>query len=107
MRRLRAQAVRDPSFLVEVGLVEPHLALSASVANASTPAGAVSVATGLGMATTRGDMLPEPVTYVDRPDAFIPGQTKAKAAMVYAKTRNDEFSKPIEHSTKPGVWHDM
>lgn len=80
-----AQAHRDARFLVESGLLAPHLAVDvAPVDPATLPA--------------------EAITYADR--MLVTGQTRAPNAASYSRVRNDFFSKPIELSKKPGIWAD-
>mmetsp|Transcript_38994 Transcript_38994/g.90313 ORF Transcript_38994/g.90313 Transcript_38994/m.90313 type:complete len:268 (+) Transcript_38994:101-904(+) len=83
-----APAHRDSLFLVESGLLAPHLA-------------------DYGAAASHFDVsnLPvEPVTYAD--SMYVTGQTKGEASGSYPRARNDYFSKPIELSKKPGVFLD-
>ncbi|KAJ1624465.1 hypothetical protein T492DRAFT_1046912 [Pavlovales sp. CCMP2436] len=83
-----SDAHRDSLFLVESGLLAPHLA-------------------DYGAAASHFDVsnLPvEPVTYAD--SMYVTGQTKGEASGSYPRARNDYFSKPIELSKKPGVFLD-
>ena len=81
-----APAHRDPAFLVEAGLLRPHLATDAhgDIDPASLPA--------------------QPVTYAD--SMYVTGQTKGLADAHYPKARNDYFSKPIELCTRPSIFID-
>lgn len=46
----------------------------------------------------------EPITYAK--SMYVTGQTRGPHSADYPAARNDFFSKPIELTKKPGIWHD-
>jgi len=76
------EARRDPTWLVEAGLLQPHLAKDVDISGKPLPAQFAS--------------------YVD--SVAAPGQTKGPGATSFSRTRNDDFSKPIEVYMKPGAF---
>lgn len=79
-------ARRDPAFLVEAGLLQPHLATDA---HADFDVSALPA---------------HAVTYTD--SMYVTGQTKGRADSRYPTTRNDYFSKPIELCKRPSIFVD-
>ncbi|KAG8469762.1 hypothetical protein KFE25_006217 [Diacronema lutheri] len=79
-----APARRDPLFLVEHGVLAPHLAVDVVINEEALPGEAVML----------GDTM------------HLTGQTKAPGSTAYPRGRNDFFSKPIELTKKPGIWDD-